>query len=269
MGSLISVLVSCLTYSECFSNRAFYDVCWSSECNQCSEETVGIRNTQTGCSGKYDSNDCGCSDNLYTETPCYSSLNEIEEPDVGSCWIKICEDSNCWVRVPVVCNTCRESWLGVTVGSDRKLKEEDISNKPEKECSYRNIRQTSGSADRCTQKILKESEHLSCDSNCSCSKKSANTSLEDTTCKRLLVEISSACNCERNKQKQKDIFEVVSNCCNCNKVNKLSGTTNNTTGSYTPTTRSSLKTKSSSTTSSSTTSSSTKSSSTSPGTYGY
>lgn len=202
---------SCLNYHECVSNRAFYNVCWSADCEQCDKETEGDRSITTGCSGRDNPNNCSCCEDSYTNTKCFALKNE--EPEVDDrCWIRLLNDfkDSCWVQVPSVCNTCQESWLGVSVRDGRVLMKDDITNIPRKECI------DGGS---CQQKVLKESEYISCGGDCTCGKQRARLS-EDDVCKRITVEISAACpdakklSKKRVKQDQ-IILPLVSNCCEC------------------------------------------------------
>lgn len=226
---------SCLNYFECISNRAFYDICWSAECEQCEKEKEGDRTISTGCSGKENSENCSCCKDKYTDTRCFTLKNENPEIDTN-CWLRLFDSpkQNCWVRVPAVCNTCQDSWLGVSVRDGKTLSVDDISNTPKNECSL----------DSCTQKMVKESDNITCGVGCDCGSTKARNS-EDNICKRITVEISSTCPdaniLSRKRIKQNSIFlPLVSNCCECDTPTFVRETSTGTrsgqvTSTYTPT----------------------------------
>jgi len=201
---------SCLNYYECVSKRAFYDICWSGECEQCDKEKAGDRTISSGCSGNEDAENCSCCKEKYSETRCFTLKQEEPEIDTD-CWLRLFDSpkQNCWVKVPVVCNTCEQSWLGVSVRDGKVLSKDDISNKQKKECLL----------DSCTQKVVKESNIITCGVGCDCGKIKAQN-FEDNVCQRITIEISENCpdaiSLSRKRINQNSILlPLVSNCCEC------------------------------------------------------
>lgn len=188
----------CISYSECIANRALYDVCWSADCD-CENNS---------CSGREDSSECSCCQDLYTESACYSATNDLRDPD-HSCWIKICDDSRCWVQVPSTCDTCQKTWSGVRVGT-KILREDDISNKEKPVCTG-----------NCQQSVVFTTGDLKCQGNngCKCSDEAASGS-ENNKCRQLKIRVSNQCKgCPKtSKEKKRRGYVdhlVTTKCCDC------------------------------------------------------